>query len=224
MHKTAKDITPRPMPAHAQNIQGMTSGHLTAIRYYGSDGRRSYWIVHCDCGKDFLMQASEFLKGKQKSCGCARPSEISAARTTHGLSKHPLYHVWRSMKQRCTVPTCHAYPNYGGRGIKVCDRWLAKFQNFWDDMNPTYKKGLTLDRIDVNGNYCPENCRWVNMKKQGNNKRNNTFINTPWGRITIAEASEKSGIGETTLLYRVQHRCPQNYLFSPPDVTNRFTI
>jgi hypothetical protein len=128
------------------------------------------------------------------------------------------------MKDRCTLPTHQAWANYGGRGIRVCQRWLDSFEAFWADMGPTYKRGLEIDRRDVNGNYCPENCRWVTSKIQGRNKRDNTIINTPWGRVTLAEAAEKSGIGATTLSYRISHNCPENLLFAPPDVANRFSI
>ena len=168
------------------------------------------------------MPASEFMKGKQKSCGCMRSALIAKATTTHGLSKHPMYHVWRSMKERCLLPTAQAWENYGGRCIKVCDRWLESFENFYADMSPSYAPGLTLDRRDVNGDYCPENCRWVSDKVQARNKRTNRVIQTPWGPITVAEAAEKSEIGVTTLLYRIDHGCPESSWFVKPGVTNRF--
>ena len=154
------------MYRRARDLKGMKQNYLTAIEYAGSNGKKSLWKVRCDCGKEFIMTAGHFLEGKQKSCGCMRGKLIEAAKGTHRHSKHPLYHVWRSMKQRCTVPTAQAWANYGGRGIRVCDRWLESFENFWADMSPTYQEGLTLDRIDVNGDYAPENCRWVDVKTQ----------------------------------------------------------
>lgn len=210
MHHRAKDIT------------GKRSHFLTAEAYAGSDGKKSLWRVRCDCGKTLIMPATEFLKGKWKSCGCKRRELISASRRTHGMSKHPAYAVWRSMIDRCHLPTHHAWKNYGGRGIQVCKAWQT-FEGFWADMGPSYRPGLTLDRIDVNGNYTPDNCRWVTPKKQNRNRRNNRYIQTPWGRMTVSEASERSGIGVTTLLYRLNAGVPANLLFQPPDVTNRFT-
>ena len=212
------------MHHRARDLTGMKYNYLTAVSYAGSDGKKSIWNIRCEaCGRAFTMPATEFLRGKQKSCGCLRYKLISESRTTHGLSKHPLYYVWRSMKERCLLPTAQAWDNYGGRGIKVFDRLLENFENFWADMSPTYHPGLSIDRIDVNGDYCPENCRWVSYKTQGRNKRYNRVIESPWGEITVAEASEKSGIGVTTLLYRIDNGCPNDMLFATPDVTNRFT-
>src|SRR5690606_24180088 len=210
MHHREKDIT------------GKRSHFLTADAYSGSVGEKSLWRVRCDCGKTLIMPATEFLKGKWKSCGCKRRELISASRRTHGMSKHPAYAVWRSMIDRCRLPTHQAWKNYGGRGIQVCKAWQT-FEGFWADMGPSYRPGLSLDRIDVDGNYAPDNCRWVTTKEQNRNRRTNRYIQTPWGRMTVSEASERSGIGVTTLLYRLDAGVPANLLFQPPDVTNRFT-
>ena len=198
----------------------MRCGYLTAISYAGSDGRKSLWIVKCDCGNVITMPASEFLKGKQKSCGCKRKKLISARNTRHGMSNTPIWNVWHSMVERCTVPTAQAWKNYGGRGIKVSEEWMT-FENFYQDMKDGYRHGLTLDRIDVNGPYCKSNCRWITMKGQARNKRNTKWINTPMGKMKAAEAADISGIGYTTLLYRVEHGWPADLLFMEPDVKNR---
>ena len=211
------------MHHRARDITDMRLNYLTAVAYAGSDGKKSLWKIRCDCGKEFVMQASEFLKGRQKSCGCMRQKLIGDAQATHRLSAHPMYHVWRSMKARCLLPTSQTWENYGGRGIMVCDRWLESFENFWEDMSPGYQPGLSLDRIDVDGNYCPENCRWVSDKIQARNRRDNRLMKTPQGVMTVAEASERFGIGVTTLIYRLDHNTPEDMLFSKPDVTNRFT-
>lgn len=210
------------MHHRARDISGMKLHYLTAIVYAGSDGKKSLWTIRCDCGQELVMPASEFLKGRQKSCGCQRSAALSAPKS-HGMSKHPAYWVWRSMRDRCRLPSHHAWANYGGRGIKVCPQWDASFEAFWADMGPTYQRGLSLDRIDVNRGYCPENCRWVAFKTQNNNRRSNRYVDTPWGLMTVAEAAERSGIPKTTLTYRLDHGCPQAHLFDAPDVTNRFT-
>jgi len=95
-------------------------------------------------------------------------------RTTHGLRQHPLYKTWCNMKQRCNNPNQPKYKNWGGRGIKVCDRWLNSFENFIQDMGER-PQGTSIDRINVNGNYEPNNCRWATIKEQNNNKRKNTI-------------------------------------------------
>ena len=125
------------------------------------------------------------------------------------------------MLDRCRLPTHQAWHNYGARGISVCERWRQGFQNFWDDTGPGYRQGLTLERIDVNGNYTPENCTWATMKAQARNRRDNRIIGTIFGDITVAEAAERSGINYTTILYRLDQGWPDSMLLIPPDFTNR---
>ena len=211
------------MHHRARDLTGLRVGYLTAISYAGSNGKSSLWKVRCDCGKEKQMEASEFMKQKKKgiraSCGCMKRKTIGEKQQKHGMSKHPAFAVWHSMKQRCECPTHHAYKNYGGRGIKVCERWSSSFENFWGDMGPTYKRGLTLDRIDVNKGYAPENCRWATPKEQANNTRNTVYV---LGK-PLSYWREKTGIGKTTLLYRLNHGCPIEHLFDKPDCSRRFT-
>ncbi|MEY4910066.1 MAG: Hamiltonella virus [Pseudomonadota bacterium] len=125
--------------------------------------------------------------------------------TTHGMSGHPAFWVWRSMRDRCRLPTHQAWANYGGRGIRVCSRWEESFENFWADMGPTYAQGLDLNRIDNNGGYSSENCDWINREGNCNNKRNNRILQTASGPMTAARAARKYGVGITTVLYRLEH-------------------
>lgn len=211
MHHRAKDLT------------GQQFNFLTAIEYAGSDGgRKSMWKVRCICGKEFEKEASELGKRKIKSCGCMRGELIAESRRTHGMTAHPAYAVWRAMLDRCRLPTHQAWHNYGARGITVCERWET-FAAFWEDMGPTYEKGLTIERVDNEEGYSPENCRWATYREQANNKRSSVRIMTPQGEMTISEASRAFGIGYTTLHYRLKNGCPQDQLFSRPDFTNRFT-
>ena len=106
------------------------------------------------------------------------------------------------MIERCTDDKSKDFQNYGGRGITVCERWLS-FENFLADMEPTFTPGLTIERKDVDGNYEPTNCCWATTKEQGRNKRKSVFIETPWGRMTIAEAAERAGINRATLKTRL---------------------
>lgn len=207
------------MHPRARDITGLRVGYLTAIRYVGSNGRRSLWEIRCDCGTVKLMDPSEYRKqgkrGVVASCGCQRRATIAARRTTHGMSQHPAFAVWRSMLDRCRLPTHHAWKNYGGRGIRVCERWSTSFEAFWQDMGPTYQAGLTIEREDNNGNYTPENCQWKTMRHQANNTRRNHRIDTPLGRMTILQAAEAYGLGTSTLAYRVANGWPQERLFEP---------
>lgn len=139
----------------------------------------------------------------------------------HGMYKHPTYSVWSSMKSRCNRPKDKAWPNYGGRGIKVCVRW-QDFAEFWKDMGPTYKPGLTLERRKNDKNYCPSNCYWATRSQQQQNRRCNKILQTPWGPMCMTEACRRSGIGWGTIRRRLESGWPSNVLFVAPDRQNRY--
>ena len=115
------------------------------------------------------------------------------------MTKHPVYWVWRSMRDRCRLPTHQAWKNYGARGIRVCHEWDTSFEAFWRDMGPTYVSGLDLDRIDNNGDYTLENCHWTTRRANAMNRRNTER------RVDVVALSRETGIGHTTLYYRLAH-------------------
>ncbi len=197
------------MHHRAKDLSGFTVGYLTLTTYAGSDGKKSLWHARCRCGKTVTIVASEAKKQKQRgvrsSCGCMKRATIAEKRTTHGMSKHPAFAVWRSMIDRCTLPSHQAWHNYGGRGITVCAEWRSSFEAFWAEMGPSYQRGLTLERKDNMRGYAPGNCVWATYKKQANNTRRSHFIETPGGRMTVMQASEAYGVGYSTLLYRIDH-------------------
>jgi len=207
-----------------KDITGQRFGNLVVLHAMPPDGcGRVKWKLKCDCGGETIRMTSEITKSaKKRALTCAHKCPLRAVAKKHDMSAHPAYWVWRSMRDRCQLPTHQAWKNYGGRGITVCERWDS-FEAFWEDMGPTYKKGLTLDRLDNSKGYSPENCGWRTRKQQASNTRKNRFIETPWGKMTVKQASEKSGVGVTTLLYRLNHGVPAELMFSVPDVTNRFT-
>lgn len=211
------------MHHRARDLTGQKCGYLTAIAYAGSNGRASLWTVRCVCGKEFTMDASEFRKQQKRgvlaSCGCRKRESISLRLRRHGRSNTPLFNVWHSMKERCECPTAQAWANYGGRGIRVCESWSKSFEAFAEDMGGSYRAGLTLDRIDVNGPYSKENCRWATYREQANNTRRTIRIK---GR-PLSDWSRETGIGMTTLYYRLAHGCPEEHLFDKPDVTRRYS-
>ena len=127
------------------------------------------------------------------------------------MSKSKPYAVWKTMRNRCKSKRSNRYASYGGRGIKVCEEW-SSFDKFWEDMGETYSEGLTLDRINPNGDYCKENCRWVTQKVQQRNRRNNAVVNSIYGVMTIAELAEITGIKYQTLESRHWRGCPDEHL------------
>jgi hypothetical protein len=135
-----------------------------------------YWECACECGNITAVTGRNLLSGDTQSCGCMRREMLSLRRRRHGQSLSSLYMVWKGMMARCTIPRATGYANYGGRGIAVCERW-RRFENFLADMGPR-PPGTSLDRIDVNGNYEPTNCRWATREVQAGNARHvRTFLN-----------------------------------------------
>lgn len=161
------------------------------------NGEKVYKCV-CDCGNITEVRGSHLRTGHTKSCGCDKIIQPS-----HRKSNTNLYHRWERIKERCYNKNSRNYKNYGGRGIAVCDEWRKNFKAFYNwSMENGYADNLTIDRIDVNGNYSPDNCRWITNKEQQRNKRNNVYLTYNGKTQTIHEWSIKLGIPASTIYYR----------------------
>ena len=171
-----------------------------------SNKPRRMFRCQCECGNIGEVQLSCLRNGHSTSCGCEQKKKASSANTKHGLEKHPLYCTWKNMKKRCNNPNASEYENYGGRGISVCEKWSNSFQNFYNwAINNGWSKELTIDRIDVNENYCPENCRWANIKTQMNNTTKNHYIEYNGDTYTLSTLSEHLNIPYNIVRYRLSN-------------------
>lgn len=206
--------------AKAINIAGQRFGRLTVIERVASTKAQAQWRCVCDCGKETVVCSQDLRNGHTKSCGCYG-LEVSVSHTpsfsTHKESRSRLYRVWIGMKGRCNNCKNKAYSYYGGRGIKVCQDWNESYALFRDwALANGYQENLTIDRIDVNGNYCPENCRWVSMKVQMNNTRANRRITLNGETKTMAEWSESTGLSYETIRNRTIKGKPADEVLQMP--------
>lgn len=183
----------------ALKLEGQRFGRLTVVERAEVNKKRSHWLCICDCGNQTIVLGSLLMNGNTKSCGCGKYIHPG-----QGLRGTPLYSTWYGMKQRCYYKKAIKYKNYGGRGIQVCDEWRNDPKAFCDwAIANGWEKGLSLDRIDNDGNYEPANCRWISQKEQCNNRGNNVLL-THDGQIhTIPEWSKLTGLSETTIRGRV---------------------
>lgn len=218
-----------------EDITGMIFGRLKAIQRIAFDkNHHSLWQCECSCEEHNLIVVDIYsLKsGHTKSCGCLKKEtscqngkksrdKIRQQSTIHGETKTRLYHIWSNMKQRCNNISHKDYPNYGGRGITYCPEW-ENYLNFriWAFDNG-YNNSLTLDRIDCNGNYSPDNCKWATLIDQARNKRKTLYMTIGGVTHTLCEWAEISGINYRTLKYRFQNGWDESEIFMPVNLNNK---
>lgn len=161
----------------------------------------------CKCGKETIVTASRLLSGHTRSCGCLLLEVTREIFLKHGQTvgrkRTPEHRVWQHMLGRCLCETDAAYPHYGGRGIQVCDRWKTSFENFHADMGPRPSPKHSIDRINVNGDYCPENCRWATTLQQANNKRSTVWLGYLGTYRPLTEWSRELGVSYSCLRRRL---------------------
>lgn len=195
------------------DLTGQRFGRLTVTEK--TDKRNSQgrvmWRCRCDCGKEVLVNTSNLRRGDTRSCGCLHKEMIPHNEPNIRTRNRRLYHIWRNMIRRCEELECKGYENYGGRGIRVEDEW-KKDEGFERFLNWANKNGYdkdakfgkcTLDRIDTDKNYGPNNCKFSDMIEQGNNRRNNNIIEYNGEKHTLAEWSRITGLHRTTIYNRI---------------------
>lgn len=188
--------------AKIKHMIGLKYNRLTAIKEIGMGGRGVIYLFQCDCGNTKEASGSEVRTGHIKSCGCYRVDLTIAKNKTHGLVKTPSYVSWTAMKTRCTNPNSAAYKNYGGRGIKICDKWMT-FEGFLEDMGER-PHGHSLERIDNSKGYNKENCRWATNAEQNRNTRQNKFLTKNGKTMCMRDWANETGIPYPTIQDRVR--------------------
>ena len=194
----------------------MAFGRLKVLSCQGITKRRDrLWECLCMCGKTIVRPGERLKNGQTTSCGCFRDELRPTLRRIHGMAATKPHNNWMQMIARCEVPTNPNFPRYGGRGIKVCKRW-HDFANFWIDMAEGYQPGLSIDRINNNGDYQPGNCRWATAKQQSRNRRSNRVLECRGERKTVVEWAEVAGIEASTIRDRLRKGFqPERAVFQP---------
>lgn len=200
--------------ARIKDLTNKKFGRLTVIKraddYVSPSGQHlTQWLCRCECGNEVIVLACSLKSGRTTSCGCFKKEKISFAKKTHGLTQARLYKIWKTMKARCYNPNNKKYKDYGARNIEVCDEWKEDFQNFYDwsitnGYDENAERGeYTIDRIDVNKGYFPENCRWITNKEQQRNKRNNVNITINNETKCLAEWCELLNLNYNIVYLRI---------------------
>lgn len=186
-----------------KDLTGKKFGKLTVIcKEYTDKNRNIHWKCKCECGNTAIVRGRALKNGNTKSCGCLI---YESKNVKHGMKRTRLYNIWSGIKSRCYAKTNPAYNRYGGRGISMCEEWRGDFMAFYNwAMANGYAKGLSIDRIDVNGNYEPCNCRWATAKEQSDNKRCNILITIGNETLDLQQWCDKIGIKRSTVNTRVR--------------------
>ena len=198
-HSPIKRHDKRPLPI------GARFGRWTVVDPDAGRSKSGNRLVRCkcECGNIGLVVAAKLKNGWSSSCGCFSREKQRDVHTIHGWSKTSTYSTWIKIRDRCQNKEAAKYPDYGGRGISVCERW-QKFQNFLADMGEKPGPEYSLDRIDNDGDYRPENCRWADAKTQSNNRRSNRFIEFDGERKTIAQWADETGLSQHMIFKRLE--------------------
>lgn len=213
--------------ANLKDLSGERFGRLVVLerasdRVFSSGRKAVQWKCVCDCGNEKIVASTHLTSGDVTSCGCYyRESRQNCGRDEiHGLAGSRIYHLYENMKYRCNNPKAAGWESYGGRGIQVCDDWNRPdgFESFYKwALENGYSDDLSIDRIDVNGDYAPENCRWADKETQRNNQRNSVLITYQGKTQSAGQWSKETGLDRHLLVRRAKKGLPPEMIFAPPD-------
>ena len=203
-----------------KDLTGHRFGFLTVVSRGKSRNGISYWNCICDCGKETTVARTSLVQGHTKSCGCYRDKasgeRIGNIRRTHGMTNTRLYTIWESMRARCNNPNNQRYNRYGGRGIKICKEWET-FEGFRDwALASLYQDGLSIERIDFNGDYEPKNCKWIPKNEQAKNTSANRRVTINGQTRNLSDWARLSGIELHTIRHRIEKGYPESEWLVPP--------
>lgn len=203
-----------------QDLTGKTFGRLQVISFAGVINKNSQWNCICLCGKEVVKAGGSMYRGSTLSCGCLKQEMLVQKKTTHGETAKgqltPEFNTWAKLRRRCNNPKDKAYKLYGGRGIKVCDRWDNSFENFLIDMGRKPSPKHSIDRINNNGHYEPNNCRWATLKEQSRNKRTNIWLTHNEETLLIEDWAAKVKIKADVLRHRYRVGWTPEEILSTP--------
>ena len=203
-----------------KDITGQRFDRLVVLHYTETKTKANKRMVlcRCDCGTEKEMIAANLSSGMSKSCGCLTGESARKRFTKHGYRSHPMYHRWAAMIQRCYDPNSAEFKNYGGRGIKVCDRWRESFWNYAEDLGLPPFQNASIDRVVNDGDYCADNCRWVSKKDQTLNRRPTKMIEFRGETLCITDWEKKLGFGGKSLWRRLNAGMSVEDAFTMPKI------
>lgn len=187
-------VVPLPTSKRFVDLTGRKFERWTVLSYAGKRGKHTYWNCLCVCGSIESVYSSNLTRGLTLSCGCLCKERTGDANRTHGLTRAPEYKTWAGMKRRCLNKRDVNYPNYGGRGITICENWLKSFETFFSDMGPKPSSDHSIERRSNDIGYEPDNCFWATVVQQANNKRTNHIVTFRGFTGTLAQVSREFGI------------------------------
>lgn len=217
----------QPIPKHGLfcNLTGLNFGRLQVVGYLGRIGANNTWDCVCVCGEKRAVSGGNLKIGHTQSCGCLHKERTSKVSTTHGQSRLSEYRIWCHMKRRCFDVNSESYKRYGARGITVCEKWAASFEEFFFDMGQRPTEKHSIDRIDNDGNYEPGNCRWATSKEQANNTRANVLITINGITKPLSIWADENGLDRSVIVSRVANGDVGEYLVRPSGLrTKKITV